>query len=161
MSAAIRIVHDSDMAWMHALNQANKIELADETPESFAALWRRTCLAMVSAPEQAFFFAFNQKPRALSPNWDWLAARLERFVYLDRIAVAPHARGQGVARAMYERLFVEAASLGAARIACEVNRDPPNPASEAFHAALGFSVVGEAALSNGKQVRYFTRELSP
>jgi uncharacterized protein len=41
-----------------------------------------------------------------------------------------------------------------------VNSDPPNPASDAFHAALGFEVVGEAAIHDGaKTVRYLARRL--
>ena len=42
---------------------------------------------------------------------------------------------------------------------CEVNSDPPNPASDVFHAAMGFSVTGEALLDNGKTVRYMARLL--
>jgi predicted GNAT superfamily acetyltransferase len=42
---------------------------------------------------------------------------------------------------------------------CEVNAEPPNPASDAFHAAMGFAEVGSATLGGGKQVRYFERLL--
>ena len=45
-------------------------------------------------------------------------------------------------------------------VVCEVNREPPNPASDAFHAALGFSEVGLAAIHGGsKTVRYLARAL--
>jgi predicted GNAT superfamily acetyltransferase len=37
--------------------------------------------------------------------------------------------------------------------------DPPNPVSDAFHRALGFTEIGRAALANGKTVRYLEREL--
>jgi predicted GNAT superfamily acetyltransferase len=38
--------------------------------------------------------------------------------------------------------------------------EPPNPASDALHAALGFSEVGRAILPGGaKQVRYLTRQV--
>jgi predicted GNAT superfamily acetyltransferase len=40
-------------------------------------------------------------------------------------------------------------------VCCEVNSDPPNPLSDAFHAALGFREVGRAFLPDrGKSVRY-------
>jgi predicted GNAT superfamily acetyltransferase len=46
-------------------------------------------------------------------------------------------------------------------IVCEVNLDPPNPASDAFHAALGFAEVGTAVIDNGdKTVRYLSRRLA-
>ena len=49
---------------------------------------------------------------------------------------------------------------GHERVVCEVNREPPNPASDAFHATLGFSEVGAAAIHGGsKTVRYLAREL--
>ena len=70
--------------------------------------------------------------------------RYPRFVYVDRIVVAAVARGKGYARRLYEDLFAVASCSGHETIVCEVNSDPPNPASDAFHAALGFSEVGEA-----------------
>ena len=56
---------------------------------------------------------------------------------------------------MLFRSVVRAA--GHARVVCEVNSDPPNPASDAFHAALGFAEVGQAVLATqGKVVRYLS-----
>ena len=46
-------------------------------------------------------------------------------------------------------------------IGCEVNRDPPNPDSDAVDAALGFREVGSAFLADrGKSVRYLERKLA-
>jgi predicted GNAT superfamily acetyltransferase len=39
---------------------------------------------------------------------------------------------------------------------CEVNATPPNPASDAFHARLGFEEIGAAHLKK-KTVWYFSR----
>jgi predicted GNAT superfamily acetyltransferase len=58
-------------------------------------------------------------------------------------------------------LFGAARAAGHERIVCEVNSDPPNPASEAFHKALGFAPVGEALLGNGKTVTYLALKLAP
>jgi uncharacterized protein len=42
----------------------------------------------------------------------------------------------------------------------EVNIEPPNPVSEAFHVAMGFDGVGQATIHNGaKTVRYFEKTL--
>jgi predicted GNAT superfamily acetyltransferase len=74
--------------------------------------------------------------------------------------VAGHARGRGHARQLYADLFDRAARAGHDLITCEVNEYPPNPASDAFHAALGFAVAGQARIHGGKKtVRYFTRPL--
>ena len=87
-------------------------------------------------------------------------ARYPRFVYVDRIVVAPSARGRGLARQLYDTLIGKAGVAGHQRIVCEVNLDPPNPGSDRFHAALGFAEVGSASIHGGtKRVRYLAREL--
>ena len=74
--------------------------------------------------------------------------------------MAASARGRGHARTLYHDLFDIAARNGHDIVVCEVNSDPPNPASDAFHAALGFSEVGHASIHGGaKSVRYFARSL--
>ncbi len=110
--------------------------------------------------DKAFLLAFDEKPADISPNFDWFAARYADFVYIDRVVVAASAHGQGLGKALYERLFDEAKAAGFRRIACEVNLDPPNPGSLAFHERMGFEVVGEARLENGKTVRYFARTVA-
>jgi hypothetical protein len=45
---------------------------------------------------------------------------------------------------------------------CEVNSNPPNPASDALHASLGFREVGQATIHQGsKTVRYLARTINP
>jgi len=80
-----------------------------------------------------------------SPNYRWFATRHDRFHYVDRIALAPAARGSGLAQQLYAR-WVEAARAAGAPVVCaEVNAEPPNERSLAFHAALGFVEVGRTA----------------
>ena len=74
--------------------------------------------------------------------------------------VASTARGRGCARRLYHDLFEQAVRTGHERIVCEVNARPPNPESDAFHAALGFIEVGNASIHNdSKTVRYLSRAL--
>jgi predicted GNAT superfamily acetyltransferase len=95
-----------------------------------------------------------------SPNFQWFRARYPRFVYVDRIVVAPSARGRGYARLLYRDLFEHALRAGHERVVCEVNSRPPNPESDGFHAALGFAEIGSANIHNGsKAVRYLLRAL--
>ncbi len=75
-------------------------------------------------------------------NFRWFAERYDSFDYLDRIIVHDDFRRQGLAGRVYDE--VEARS--AARVpvlTLEVNIEPPNEASLAFHAARGYEQVGE------------------
>ncbi len=108
----------------------------------------------------AFLLAFDQDADYDSPNYLWFRERYPRFVYVDRIVVAPAMRKRGLANRLYEDLFRVANDAGHDRVVCEVNSDPPNPASDAFHAALGFVEVGQASIHDGtKTVRYLARPL--
>ncbi len=149
-----------DLERLLALNNEHATELSWLTRERLAQLIERAFLFRVSGDADAFLLAFDQDADYDSPNFLWFRARHRRFVYVDRIVVAPRARGRGLARRLYDILFDAAREAGHERIVCEVNTDPPNPASQAFHAALGFDEVGTAKLAAGaKTVRYLARQL--
>jgi uncharacterized protein len=108
----------------------------------------------------ALLIAFDETAPYDNPNFRWFKQRYQRFIYVDRILVAAAQRGQGIARRLYEDLFAAALQAGQTRVVCEVNLDPPNPASDAFHATMGFVEIGQAAIHNGtKIVRYFEKML--
>ncbi len=108
----------------------------------------------------AFLIALDHHAAYVNPNFAWFKASRSSFVYIDRVIVSVSARGQGIARALYEDLFSAAKRAGHQRVVCEVNLDPPNPASDAFHAAMGFKEIGQATIHNGtKTVRYFEKML--
>lgn len=156
--ADLRPFADGDLGWVHALNQANGEALSFMERAPFDALVRRARYARVGAPNDGFILAFDAPPSPDSPNFNWFAKRYRKFLYIDRVAVADHARRRGVAERMYRDLFQFAAANSYPVVGAEVNADPPNPASDAFHDAQGFQIVGEARLADrGKTVRYFTR----
>ena len=63
---------------------------------------------------------------------------------------------------LYAGLFNQARRAGHEIVVCEVNQDPPNLASDALHASLGFAEIGRAAIRHGtKTVRYLLRRISP
>ena len=66
------------------------------------------------------------------------------------------------ARLLYADLIERASAAGHEMLVCEVNCEPPNPASDAFHAAVGFTEVARAAIHRGsKVVRYLARSIGP
>ena len=77
-----------------------------------------------------------------SENFAWFAGRYDSFCYLDRIVVHEDARRVGLARRVYDELESRTART-APLLTLEVNIDPPNDASLAFHAGRGYEPVGE------------------
>ena len=66
----------------------------------------------------------------------------------------------GLAGLLYNELFDWAQTAGHDRLVCEVNLEPPNPGSDAFHTKMGFAEVGRAELEpGGKWVRYYEKLL--
>ena len=129
-------------------------------PVARAAKFERGFVTELEVAADAFLLAFDQDAPYDNPNFRWFGARYSRFVYVDRIVVASSARGRGLARMLYRDLFAEASRAGHSRIVCEVNCRPPNPGSDAFHAALGFAEVGVADIHDGrKTVRYLSLTL--
>lgn len=150
----------SDGQALLALNNAHALELSWLEPERLAKLVGEAFVARRVGVADALLLAFDQDADYDSVNFLWFRERYERFVYVDRVVVADAARGRGLARRLYDDLFAAARAAGHARIVCEVNSDPPNPASDAFHAALGFVPVGTAQIHGGeKTVTYLERRL--
>jgi len=117
-------------------------------------------LALAVVEADALLVAFDERADYRSPNFLWFRDRFDRFVYVDRVVVAAYARGRGLARALYLQLFARARDAGHDTVVAEVNVDPPNPGSHAFHAAMGFRAVGSATLTGDKRVRYYARTLA-
>ena len=144
-----------------ALNNAHAKELSWLDAQKLAPMISAAFLARRIGNIDAFILAFDQDADYQTENFQWFKSRYERFVYVDRIAVAAAARGQGLARRLYEGLFAAAVDAGQQLIVCEVNAEHPNPESDAFHSSFGFEHVGTATLSSGeKTVRYLRLDLN-
>src|SRR5436305_7919565 len=105
-------------------------------------------------------FFFSSRRRHTRCGRDWSSDVCSSDL-VDRIVVAQATRGRGLARRLYDELIREALRTGHERIVCEVNLSPPNPESDAFHAALGFTEVGSACIHGGaKTVRYLELRLT-
>jgi predicted GNAT superfamily acetyltransferase len=156
----ILAIGEADHGPILALNNAHAVETSLLDEALLKSLLDEAFLATRIGDVDAFLIVFDQQARYDSPNFAWFQARYPDFVYVDRIITGPNARGKGYARALYEDLFEKAASRGHKRVVCEVNLDPPNPGSDAFHAALGFAEVGRQLLpASGKTVRYLSKNI--
>jgi predicted GNAT superfamily acetyltransferase len=151
-------LNTASLPLLRALNNEHAQELSFADAARFSHLVANAFFAAHISTE-AFLIAFDQDADYDSENFLWFSQRFSRFIYVDRVVTAAVARGRGHAAALYEALFAAARVAGHERITCEINADPPNPGSEAFHAKFGFKEIGSAVLPNGKTVRYYERRL--
>lgn len=108
----------------------------------------------------AFLLGFAKGAAYDSQNFLWFDSRLDRFFYVDRVVVAPAFRGRRVADRLYDDFESRARARGIDVVVCEVNVEPPNPVSLAFHARRGFREVGQQPYGEGKTVALLRRDLA-
>src|SRR6266851_5125646 len=158
---AIRDLSSLDVTVMLPLNNAHGKETSTLDDASLTALLDMAFYARgIDRGAIAFLTALDHNASYGSPNFMWFKASRESFVYIDRIIVSSSARGQGIARLLYDDLFTAAKQAGHDRVVCEVNIEPANLVSAAFHAAMGFDGVVKAAIHNAtKTVRYLEKTL--
>ena len=156
---SLRPIEDSDVAWILALNAENEEATSPLDAARLRLLLGDAFQARAANATDGFIIPFDQSSAYQSENYLWFRDRHPRFVYVDRVVVAASARRTGLARALYAHVFDTARRAGCQTVGGEVNVVPPNPASDAFHASLGFVEVGRASLANGKTVRYLIKDL--
>ena len=72
-------------------------------------------------------------------EYNWFCQNLnEDFLYIDQVAIAGKWKGTGCGTKLYEDLENYAVRNHRHALACEINYEPANEASLAFHGKLGF-----------------------
>ncbi len=85
-----------------------------------------------------------------SLNYRWFCNHYADFGYIDRIAVASHARRHGLATQLYDDF--QATLVDDVEImTCEVNTRPPNEESMRFHERYGFTQVESQTTEGGEK----------
>jgi uncharacterized protein len=151
-NAAVPAVSEVDQTRLRHLIAQSPIALITTSSQDTSDAQEITGFCLVMDPEADYD----------SVNFQWFAQRYERFIYLDRVVVDPEHQGRGLGRALYEEVIARAAiSMPTAEQFClEVNLRPRNDLSLAFHAALGFSEVGQQETPYGILVSMMTRPLN-
>ena len=114
----------------------------------------------VELDEQVAGFVLTMAPGTDydSENYRWHATRYDdAFYYLDRIVIAEEMRRRGLAGFVYDAMEDVARRFG--RMTLEVNVDPPNHGSLAFHERRGYVEVGRLG-DPGHVVGLMAKELT-
>ena len=163
---------DTDIDDVLALNQFWVPHVSGVTRDELETIVEQCSLALVARDDDGALggFVLVLPPGAdyRSPNYRFFSDRLAGgdsrgvFRYVDRIAVASTAHRAGVGRRLYEAVFDHALAEGAAEVTCEVNVEPPNRESQAFHTRMGFVEVGRQwNYGDTTQVQLLVRPVGP
>lgn len=140
----LRPIDDADVPVVLDLNERDVELLSPLDADRLEQLrgWAdRADVIDVDGDVAGFVITFAPGTAYDSPNYTWFGERYGTdFAYLDRIVIAEPFRRRGLGRFVYDEL--EGAARPRGRMTLEVNVDPPNVGSLAFHAARGYAEVG-------------------
>lgn len=161
---ALREFRPDDLTAVHTINDTEVPAVGSETAAALAAIAAESIITIVAEVDGeigGFCMVLGPGADYASPNYAWFAQRYDDFVYLDRVAIPPAFRRRGLGRAMYAEVERLAAAKRptATDFLLEVNLEPRNDASLAFHADLGFTEVGQRE-GDGKVVSMMAKRLS-
>ena len=142
----IRPLVTADLGVVLDLNASEVPKVGPVTAEALADLVTLSDLALVAVDGDrlaGMLIALAPGAAYGSPNYGFFERRGTDHLYVDRVAVAAHARRRGVASALYDAVEAHARATGRTEVTCEVNVEPRNEGSLAFHAARGFVEVGQ------------------
>jgi predicted GNAT superfamily acetyltransferase len=154
----LRPITGSDNADVLALNERNVELLApmdDARLVSLVSLADTAHVIDVDGAFAGFVMTFAAGAAYDGENFGWFTHRYRDFCYLDRVVIDEGFRRRGLGSQVYDELE---SSCGRPLFALEVNLDPPNDASLAFHRARGFVEVGQR-VSGGHLVSLFLKTL--
>jgi predicted GNAT superfamily acetyltransferase len=150
----LRDATPADFPAILALNEAFVAVLSPLDDTRLARLHAQAALHRVIEQDgriEAFLLVLREGADYDSPNYRWFAQRHARFLYVDRIVVAGTTQARGAGSRLYRDLYALALHDAVPFITCEFDIEPPNPASEQFHARLGFREVGRQQLHGGRK----------
>ena len=164
----VRLLTPTDLDCVLAINQGGVPGVGALDADKLAHLVDQSCMTLVATVDgpvdeivAGFCLVLGRGADYGSVNYRWFSERYDDFVYLDRVAIAPSFRRRGLGRSIYaevDRLAVERRPA-ATDLCLEVNLRPRNDVSLAFHAALGFTEVGQRETDYGALVSLMTRTL--
>jgi predicted GNAT superfamily acetyltransferase len=166
VTAVIRRVDGGDLDRIHQINEANVPDVNSIEPSRWGDLVADCALALVVEPHDAdeiagFCFVFGQGAEYASVNFRWFMDRFDDAMYLDRVAFDERFHGLGLGTLLYAEVdrILATDFPEMTRLTLEVNVDPPNRQSMAFHTRRGFVEVGRQVTDYGFEVSLMQRAI--
>ncbi len=150
-----RPIVESDVKLIRLINNDAYPAVPRATGDEMATLVQKApwgVLAQSGDDIAGFVLCFDPGADYDSENYRFFEENFDSHFYIDRIVIAKPFRGVGMGAVLYNQVFDAAKARGARHVTCEVNLDPPNPASIAFHRKMGFSDVGTQDTKGGSVV---------
>ncbi|HEX4189599.1 MAG TPA: GNAT family N-acetyltransferase [Marmoricola sp.] len=161
MSTRLRPIRPTDFEQVLAWNQEHVELLAPLDEVRLVELLGAADAGSVithDAQDVGFVLTFGAAAGIDGVNYRWFSARHPAFLYLDRIVIDASIRRGGVGSGVYDAIETRAAEVGPV-LCLEVNLDPPNEPSLAFHRARGFVEVGQQE-ANGHLVSLMEKHVT-
>lgn len=155
---------DADLDRVLEINQENVPEVGSATIEHLRHLVAESAISLVDdlgGEIAGFCIVFGAGADYDSINYLWFAQHHAASLYLDRVAFDARHRGAGRGSAMYSEVDrrIRRDHPDAPGLGLEVNVNPPNEPSLAFHAKQGFVEVGRQ-VSKGIEVSLMHRPIT-
>ena len=161
--ATIRELEPTDLEAVHRINQDNVPEVGSVDRQRLEHLVAHSVLARVVDVDGVVAGFCLVLPLGVpydSVNYRWFSDRYDDVWYLDRVAFDAGYRRQGLGTALYDDIERRIrARPGIAALALEVNAEPPNEPSLAFHRRRGYVEVGRQDTPYGIVVEMMCKSL--
>ncbi len=147
------------MNWLVKLNNACVPAVDFKTADGFlkdTQFWYSAMVATKDNVPVGVVILIREGAEYKSRNYNWHNTNNVRHLYVDRIIISEDARGLGIGKLLYDYAISEARTQNIP-LTAEVNTQPDNPSSHAFHLALGFDAIGQIEHESGYAVRFYRK----
>jgi predicted GNAT superfamily acetyltransferase len=158
----LRPARNQDFERIIAINAAGRPGVSLLTPAELAAIKLDAPLFKIAERDRqlvGYVIAYVDTNLYDGEEFNWFKQRFTHFLYIDQIAIAQSAQRAGLGGLIYQLLEQHARQRGLTSLTCEVNLEPANPVSLAFHTRQRFVEIGTLATSDGRTVSLRRKEL--
>lgn len=160
MTFSVRVLRPGDLGRALEINQANTPAVGSIDSERLAFIYGESAISLGATVDGRLVgFTMVLAPGSAydSVNYRWFQSNHPETWYLDRVAISAAYRRQGLGAGLYRSVFEQLTSAGARCLGLEVNIEPPNPVSMAFHERLGFETLAQQTTDYGAVVAMMLR----